>query len=74
MYQNNPRKIGELKAAITAKISEISNEECVRVFDNFAPRMKVCLQLRGGHLEHNWKEHDYYANRKPHRAFNFYKL
>ena len=25
---------------------------CVRVLDNFARRMRVCLQQRGGHLEH----------------------
>ena len=52
MYQNNPQAIGELKAAIAAKIKEIPREECVRVIDNFAQRMQVCLQRRGGHLEH----------------------
>jgi len=44
--------IGELTAAITAKISEILKEECVRVIDNFARRLQVCLQRREGHLEH----------------------
>ena len=39
VYQNNPQMIGELKVAITAKISEIPKEECVRVIDNFAQRM-----------------------------------
>ena len=52
MYQNNPQTIGELKAAIAAKIREIPREECVRVIDNFAQLMQVCLQRRGGHLEH----------------------
>ena len=52
VYQNNPQTIGELKATITAKIREIPNEECVRVIDNFARRMQVCLQRRGAHLEH----------------------
>ena len=36
VYENNPQTIGELKAAITAKIKEIPKEECVRVIDNFA--------------------------------------
>ena len=57
VYENNPQTIGELKAAITAKIKEIPKEECVRVIDNFARRMQVRLQLRGSHLEHIWKEH-----------------
>jgi hypothetical protein len=52
VYENNPQTIGELKTAITAKIREIPKEECVRVIDNFARRMQVCLQRRGCHLEH----------------------
>ena len=52
MYQDNPQTIGELKAAITAKTSEMPKEECVRVIDNFARHMQVCLQHRRGHLEH----------------------
>jgi hypothetical protein len=52
VYENNPQTIGELKAAITAKIREISMEECVRVIDNFARSIQVCLQRRGCHLEH----------------------
>jgi hypothetical protein len=31
VYENNPQTIGELKAAITAKIREIPKDECVRV-------------------------------------------
>ena len=34
------------------KFSAIPKEECVRVIDNFARRMQVCLQSRGGHLVH----------------------
>ena len=52
VHEKNPQTIGELKAAITAKIREIPKEECVRVIDNFARRMQVCLQRRGCHLEH----------------------
>ena len=52
--RNAPSKsrIGELKAAITAKIMEIPREECMRGIDNFVQRLLVCLQRRGGHLEH----------------------
>ena len=52
VYQNNPQTISELKTAITTKIRTISREECVKVIDNFARRIQVCLQRRGGHLEH----------------------
>ena len=52
VYENNPETICELKAAITAKIREIPKEECVRVIDNFARCMQVCLQRRGCHVEH----------------------
>ena len=55
VYENNPQTIGELKAAITAKIREIPKEECVRVIDNFARRMQVCLQRQGCHLERTLK-------------------
>ena len=52
VYRKKPQTIGELKAAITGKIIEIPKEECVRVIDNFARRLQVCLQRCGGHLEH----------------------
>ena len=52
VYENNPQTIGELKAAITGKIRQIPKEECMRVIDNFARRVQVCLQRRGLHLEH----------------------
>ena len=54
MYQHNPQMIGELKAPITAKNSEISKEESVRVIDNFARRLQVCLRRRGGRWGHIW--------------------
>ena len=49
--QGNPQTIKELKTAITAKIRAIPKEECVKVIDNFARRVQVCLQRNGGHLE-----------------------
>ena len=52
VYQNNPQTVPELKRAITNKIRAIPREECVRVIDNFARRIQVCLQRKGAHLEH----------------------
>lgn len=52
VYKDNPQTIPELKTAITAKIRRIPRAECVRVIDNFARRIQVCLQRRGAHLEH----------------------
>ncbi|KAK7101965.1 hypothetical protein V1264_020263 [Littorina saxatilis] len=52
VYRNNPQTITELKRAITTTIRGISQQECVRVIDNFARRVQVCMQRRGGHLEH----------------------
>ena len=52
VYENNPQTIGDLKTAITARIRAIPIEECVRVIDNFASRLQVCLQRQGCHLEH----------------------
>ena len=52
VYENNPQTTGELTAAITGKIRQIPKDECVRVIDNFARRVQVCLQCRGQHLEH----------------------
>ena len=50
--KDNPQTIGELKAAIAAKIGGIPREECVHVIDNFEQQMRVCLECQGGHLEH----------------------
>ena len=52
MYENNPQTIGELKAAMSGKIRQITKEECVRVIENFARRVQVYLQRRGQHLVH----------------------
>lgn len=52
VYKNNPPTIPDLKRTITAAIRAIPNEECVRVVENFARRLQVCLQRGGAHLEH----------------------
>lgn len=51
VYQNNPETIGELKAALTVKIREISKEECIWIIDNFARHLQICLQRHGAHLK-----------------------
>ena len=57
MYENNPQTIGELKAAITAKIREIPKDECVRVIDNFARRMQYAFNPEDAIRSTFWKEH-----------------
>ena len=52
VYENCPQSIAELKVAIIQKICAIRKEECVRVTDNSARRLQVCLRHNGGHLEH----------------------
>ena len=52
IYENNPQTIPELKRAITTKIRVIAVDECVRVIDNFARRLQMCLQRCGAYLEH----------------------
>ena len=52
VYENRPQSIAELKVAITQTIRAIRKEECVRVIDNFARRLQVCLRRNGRHLEH----------------------
>jgi len=52
MYGNNPQTIPNLKAAITAAIRAIPREECMRVIENTAHRIQMCLQHRGAHLQH----------------------
>ena len=52
VYQNNPKTLGELKAAIRNQIRRIPKEEIGRVIENFAKRARVCIQRGGAHLEH----------------------
>ena len=52
VYEKRPQSIAELKVAISQKIRAIRKDECVRVIDNFARRLQVCLQSNGSHLEH----------------------
>ena len=52
VYEDAPQSIAELKAAITRKMRAIPREECIRVINNFARRIQVCLQRNGGHMEH----------------------
>ena len=51
VYENNPQTIGELKAAIPAKIREIPKKECVRVID------KCAFNAEDAIWRTFWKEH-----------------
>ena len=51
VYTNNPQTIPDLKAAIAAKIRAIAREECVRIIQNSARLVQVCLQHGGAHQE-----------------------
>ena len=46
VYENSPQTIGELKAAFMARIRAIPRKECVRVIDNFAPRIRSALHAK----------------------------
>ena len=52
VYKNSPQTIPDLKRTITATIRGISQQECVRIVANFARRVQVCFERRGGHFEH----------------------
>ena len=52
VYVNNPQAISDQKAALTAAIRAIPREECLRVIENFARRIQVCLRHQGAHFEH----------------------
>lgn len=52
LKDNVKQTIPKLKTAISAKIRRIPWEERFRAIDNFARRIQVCFQRRGGHLEH----------------------
>ena len=49
VFENHPQSIAELKVTITQKICAIRKEECVRVIDNFARSLQVCLRCNSGH-------------------------
>ena len=51
VYENHPQSTAALKVAVTQKICAIRKEECVRVIDNFARQLQVCLRHHSGHLE-----------------------
>ena len=52
VYEDNPVTIEQLKRNITAKMRAITQEECIRVVNNFARRIAVCVERDGRHLEH----------------------
>jgi len=52
VYAGKPRTITELKEAIREEMRAITNSICKNVMDNFVLRLKKCMELNGGHLEH----------------------
>ena len=52
VYENHPTSIAELKQAITSKIRKIKTAGYVKVINNLARRINMCLRQNGGHLEH----------------------
>jgi hypothetical protein len=58
VHGNNPQSIGELKAAITAKIREIPKEECVRVIDNLRDVCKCAFNAEDAIWSTFWKENN----------------
>lgn len=52
VYRNRPHTIDELKAAITAYISEITVLQLRKVFANKMKRVQCCIDVNGGHFEH----------------------
>ena len=58
VHGNNPQSIGELKAAITAKIREIPKGECVRVIDNLRDVCKCAFNAEDAIWSTFWKENN----------------
>jgi hypothetical protein len=46
------RMLNELKTAITAFISNISQEDLQQVFTNKIKRVQACIDARGHHFQH----------------------
>ena len=42
----------DLKEAISFETENVPIDQCQRVINHFVPRIKKCIQLKGGHLEH----------------------
>jgi hypothetical protein len=52
VYRDRPRKLNELKTAITAYIRNISQTDLQKVFANKTERVQACMDARGHHFQH----------------------
>ena len=54
VYSGKPRTITDLKEAIREEMRAIPRSVCLckDVMDNFVRRVKKCMELNGGYLEH----------------------
>jgi hypothetical protein len=50
VYRDRPRKLNELKVAITAYIRNISQADLQKVFANKIKRVQACIDARGHHF------------------------
>ena len=51
-YRNNPHTMDELKNNITTEMRNITQQELMRVNDNFIRRCQECLNAEGHHFQH----------------------
>jgi Na+/phosphate symporter len=51
-YRDRPRKLNELKTAITAFLSNISQADLQKVFANKIKRVQACIEACGRHFQH----------------------
>jgi hypothetical protein len=51
VYRGFPRKLNELKTAITAFIRNISQADVQEVFANKIKRVQACIDARGHHFQ-----------------------
>jgi len=52
VYRDRPRKLNELKTAITVYIRNISQADLQKVFANKIKRLQTCTDDRGHHFQH----------------------
>jgi hypothetical protein len=50
--RDRPRKLNELKTAITAYIRNIAQADLHKVFANKIKRVQACIDARGHHFQH----------------------
>jgi hypothetical protein len=62
VYSDRPRKLNELKPAVTAYIRNISQVDLQKVFANKIKRVQAFLDARGCHFQYLLKVHSDFQN------------